>query len=490
MVITPGIGPGRTPQPGGATPPGPAPAGIRFDDNILQWLGAAAGEGAWAAAPGGRAVGGWLDEDQTPPGPDVKAGDQDPAEGVPSLGLVALTLWLDQPAREVSASRQVPDSPGRGDEPSGGVVSAVMSHTLDAVAEASPPAADALAAPPSEARLDAAGDDLALPTPSNRDDAGPPAPSLADLPPIADDTGSDLRAASAPPAAPSDRPAALAPREGPPPLPQASSALPGIAAEAAAALSSGATNLGAPASPSRDERSVTAPAVAAHATRRLVSSTDRRIAAAAPSAWAPPRAAAPETQAATFQPGASPAPAAIAGHSEDTPEATTRTARPALFLHAPVAVSPERTPSAAAPRVEASIAAPPVPAEAGLADQIVHSLHLHATAGGGEARVQLRPEYLGEVTVRVVVEHGMVSARLEADTPSVREWIDRHAVSLRDALGEHGLTLQELTVADPRESGGWADSASRERPSEEPPERQRRPRRPAGEGGPRFEVTA
>jgi len=490
VVITPGIGPGRTPQPGGATPPGPAPTGTRFDDNILQWLGAAAGESAWAGAPGGGAVGGWLDEDQTPPGPDAKADDQDPAEGVPPLGLLALTLWLDHPAKVLPASRPAPEPSGGVDEPPGGVVSAAIPHPIDATAAASPPPAAAPAVPPFEARLAAAADDHAPPTALDRDDVGPPATSMADLPPDADDAGSDLRAAPAPTAARGDQPAAPAPREGRPRLLQMSPALPDTAAEAAAPVSSGATNLEAPALPSRDERSVTAPPGAAHATRRLVSGADRRTAAAGPITGGPPRAVAPETHAATFQPGASPAPAAGTGHAEDTPEAPIRTARPALFLHAPVAVSPERTLPTAAPRVEGSVASPGVPAEAGLADQIVHSLHLHATAGGGEARVQLRPEYLGEVTVRVVVEHGMVSARLEADTPSVREWIERHEVSLRDALGEHGLTLQELTVADPQESGGWADSASRERPSEEPPERQRRPRRHAGEGAPRFEVTA
>lgn len=142
-------------------------------------------------------------------------------------------------------------------------------------------------------------------------------------------------------------------------------------------------------------------------------------------------------------------------------------------------------------RIETSSAAPALPDEPELADQIVQSLRLHATSGGGEARVQLRPEYLGELTIRLVVDDGVVTARVEAELPAVREWIERHEVSLRQALGEHGLTLDALNVSDGGQSEETLDRDAREHTPDQPSSgRQRRPRRHTGDDGPRFEVTA
>jgi hypothetical protein len=143
-----------------------------------------------------------------------------------------------------------------------------------------------------------------------------------------------------------------------------------------------------------------------------------------------------------------------------------------------------------APRVEASAQAARPADEAELPDQIVQSLRLQITSGGGEARVHLRPEYLGALTVRVLVEDGVVSARLEAERPAVREWIERHEVSLRQALGEHGLTLDALNVSD-HGSDDTLDRGDGEPTSDShTPDRQRRPRRRRDGHAPRFEVTA
>ena len=158
----------------------------------------------------------------------------------------------------------------------------------------------------------------------------------------------------------------------------------------------------------------------------------------------------------------------------------------------PVAVAPHQAAAVTVrtdgPGLTPGSASSPVDNE--LPDQIVQSLKLQATQGGGEARVLLRPEYLGELTVRVVVEHGVVTARLEADVPAVREWIERHEGSLRQALGEHGLKLEELVVSDKAERRD-ADGRDREPHSDgrdrDEPSPQRRRRREDGQA-PRFEV--
>jgi flagellar hook-length control protein FliK len=112
----------------------------------------------------------------------------------------------------------------------------------------------------------------------------------------------------------------------------------------------------------------------------------------------------------------------------------------------------------------AAAASSPSPEVGELADvvpQIVRSIHLQSAGDVGHARVQLRPEHLGEVLVELRVEQGEVIASLEADVPAVREWIEARANELKEALGAQGLELLHFSVRD-RE----------ERRREEPPEQQ------------------
>jgi hypothetical protein len=147
--------------------------------------------------------------------------------------------------------------------------------------------------------------------------------------------------------------------------------------------------------------------------------------------------------------------------------------------------------AAEAPTRSAPSPSPPATPLADLPDLIVQTISLRWQEGGGEARLRLRPEFLGELTVRVAVDNGVVIARLEADSPAVREWIERHEISLRQALGELGLTLEELVVSD--REGAEDRSGRRRDESEADPRRSPAPRhrrtRP-GEDEPRFEVTA
>jgi flagellar hook-length control protein FliK len=61
----------------------------------------------------------------------------------------------------------------------------------------------------------------------------------------------------------------------------------------------------------------------------------------------------------------------------------------------------------------------------------------------------LQPTFLGDVTVSVKVDHGEVTARLEASTPVVREWLDANQGWLRDRLADQNLTLSRLDIAAP-----------------------------------------
>lgn len=115
--------------------------------------------------------------------------------------------------------------------------------------------------------------------------------------------------------------------------------------------------------------------------------------------------------------------------------------------------------------------------------QIVRSIRLQWTGSVGEARVSLKPEFLGEVTASINVERGVVTATLHADTPEVRTFIESHAASLRDALVEHGLRLDKLEVAaperEPQTASDRHQQGRRRQQQEAPPKPRRREAEPS-----------
>jgi flagellar hook-length control protein FliK len=81
-----------------------------------------------------------------------------------------------------------------------------------------------------------------------------------------------------------------------------------------------------------------------------------------------------------------------------------------------------------------------------VAPQLVQAMRVQVSQGGGEARVHLRPEHLGAVTIDVRVENGRVTASFNAEVPAVRQWLESHEGSLRQGLSEQGLHLERFVV--------------------------------------------
>jgi len=94
---------------------------------------------------------------------------------------------------------------------------------------------------------------------------------------------------------------------------------------------------------------------------------------------------------------------------------------------------------------------------ANVGPQLVRGLQLQAHAGGGDMKMTLTPEHLGEVTIEVQVRHDRVSATLTAGTPEVRQWIAAHQADLKNSLASVGLSLDDLVVKD--EGGGGRQDA-------------------------------
>jgi Flagellar hook-length control protein FliK len=122
-------------------------------------------------------------------------------------------------------------------------------------------------------------------------------------------------------------------------------------------------------------------------------------------------------------------------------------------------------------------------AEGSLDTQIVQALKMVWQGDGGEARIRLRPEHLGDLTIALRVEGGAVSAHLVASAPEVRQWIEANEAVLRQSLQQHHLELERLVVTD---GDAHADTTPHREHSGEPRER---PKRQSGHRGqPTFEV--
>jgi flagellar hook-length control protein FliK len=177
--------------------------------------------------------------------------------------------------------------------------------------------------------------------------------------------------------------------------------------------------------------------------------------------------------------------------------ATARTMAAArVDVQPPAVAAPALAHAAPAPLVMNTIGASTTwvtpPADSALppdtAAQLVQSIRMLSREGVGDAQIRLQPEHFGEVSIAIRVEDGQVSARLQAESPAVRDWLQSNQQWLRHNLAEQHLTLDRLEVSDvpsePRQS-------DRRGTDERAPQDQRPPRRPrSNDTTQRFEVVA
>ena len=104
--------------------------------------------------------------------------------------------------------------------------------------------------------------------------------------------------------------------------------------------------------------------------------------------------------------------------------------------------------ASATPVAPSAPAAPVLPPAVGeqVNTHIVSSLKMQWKDGIGEAKLHLRPDAYGAVTVALKVEQGAVTAVVRSDNPQVQEWVLQHQQSLRQQMEAAGLHLEELTV--------------------------------------------
>ena len=79
-------------------------------------------------------------------------------------------------------------------------------------------------------------------------------------------------------------------------------------------------------------------------------------------------------------------------------------------------------------------------------EQIVRGVELNVKGENGEIRLQLKPDSLGEVEVRIATNNGIVSAEFIAESQRVKSLIEAGLPQLKQQLMDQGLNIQGLSV--------------------------------------------
>ncbi len=109
----------------------------------------------------------------------------------------------------------------------------------------------------------------------------------------------------------------------------------------------------------------------------------------------------------------------------------------------PPPAAPDGAASQAAPTPSSPVRMPEVPAPV---DQVASAVIEHIEQGGGEARIQLNPVELGEVTIKVKIAGDRVQLAIHAERPEAVLALRNHTVDLSALLGGRGLDLADVFV--------------------------------------------
>ncbi|UCD77009.1 MAG: flagellar hook-length control protein FliK [Desulfobacterales bacterium] len=85
-------------------------------------------------------------------------------------------------------------------------------------------------------------------------------------------------------------------------------------------------------------------------------------------------------------------------------------------------------------------------------DQIVQKAAMHLKNGQHEARIDLKPEFLGHIRMQVISENHQVTVRIMAEHGFVKDMIENNLHQLKANLQQQGLDIEKLEVSVSRDS--------------------------------------
>ena len=87
-------------------------------------------------------------------------------------------------------------------------------------------------------------------------------------------------------------------------------------------------------------------------------------------------------------------------------------------------------------------------------DQIVRKAAIHLRNGQQEARIDLKPDFLGHIRMQVISENQQVTVRILAEHGFVKDMIENNIHQLKADLQQQGLAVDKLDVSVSRDADG------------------------------------
>ncbi|MFV0440926.1 MAG: flagellar hook-length control protein FliK [Lachnospirales bacterium] len=79
-------------------------------------------------------------------------------------------------------------------------------------------------------------------------------------------------------------------------------------------------------------------------------------------------------------------------------------------------------------------------------DQIIENMRVEVKADVSEIKISLKPDHLGDVTLKIATNNGIITAQFMAENQRVKELIESQFTSLEDTLKQQGIDVGALSV--------------------------------------------
>ncbi len=80
-------------------------------------------------------------------------------------------------------------------------------------------------------------------------------------------------------------------------------------------------------------------------------------------------------------------------------------------------------------------------------DQLAKNVKVSIDENNSQIKISLKPEALGEVMLKVTIEHGKVSTQMEVQQPQVKTVIEANLQVLRESLSSKGLVVDRIDIS-------------------------------------------
>ncbi|NLB87946.1 MAG: hypothetical protein GX790_01775 [Syntrophomonadaceae bacterium] len=98
-------------------------------------------------------------------------------------------------------------------------------------------------------------------------------------------------------------------------------------------------------------------------------------------------------------------------------------------------------------------------------DQIVQKAELLLKQNASEIRINLKPEFLGKMAIKIVVEEGILTAKFITDNLQVKHLLESNLNTLRQSLESQGIRVEKTEVNVQLNNGGMFDGSENGRES-------------------------